>query len=103
MLQYLKSMDWDSERIRDLRLRLGFSTSDLARRLSCDCTAVRTWEIGDGIPSQETSQVLDLLSKQADAFADELANDPLAENILAADDLGQIDLASVKSRFSGNN
>lgn len=99
----IKIMEWNSEKIKELRLRLGFSTSDMARRLRCECVDVRTWEIGEADPSQDVVQILDLLSKQAEACADELANNPLAENLLDADELGQIDFESVKSRFSQNN
>jgi transcriptional regulator with XRE-family HTH domain len=96
-------MVWDSEKIKDLRLRLGYSTSDLARHLNCESVDIRTWEIGTAEPNDEVLQKLELLLRQADFCADELACNPLADNLLDADDLGQIDLASVKSRFSENN
>ena len=94
---------WDAEKIRDLRLRLGFSTSDLARRLHCECSEVKSWETGIQLPSLFQLQQLSLLEKQAEVCAEETSNGPLAEKCLASDELGQIDLASVKHRFSENN
>lgn len=96
-------MNWDAEKIKELRLRLGFSTSDMARHLHCECTSIRDWELGNIYPEAEIVQILDLLSKQAEALADEMSSMPLAENILDSDELGQIDFQLVKSRFSENN
>jgi transcriptional regulator with XRE-family HTH domain len=96
-------MNWDGERIRVLRLRLGFSPSDLARRLQCECTDIRSWEIGLVHPPDFQLHQLDLLSLQAEICADEVAANPLAEQILDKDKTGQVDLAHVKARFSGNN
>jgi ribosome-binding protein aMBF1 (putative translation factor) len=96
-------MNWDSEKIRDLRLRLGFSPSDLARRLQCECSDVRSWEVGIAEPMDFQLQQLDLLQKQAEECAQEMAHHPLAESLLDTDELGQIDLHQVKTRFSRNN
>jgi transcriptional regulator with XRE-family HTH domain len=96
-------MEWNAEKIRELRLRLGFSTSDMARRLHTECAAVKTWESGEVLPLPEQLQLLDLLSYHAEECADEVVTCALAEQFLASDELGQIDLNSVKRRFSGNN
>lgn len=96
-------MIWDKDKIKDLRLRLGFSSSDLARRLHCDSQSVKVWENGDDQPGSQHTQILDLLLKEADLCADEMAHNPLAEEFLATDNLGQIDRTSVKRRFSQNN
>ena len=96
-------MTWNAEKIRDLRLRLGFSPSDLARRLHIECAAIKTWEAGEILPLPEQVQILDLLSHQAEECAEEVISCALAEQLLASDELGQIDLNSVKDRFPENN
>lgn len=96
-------MTWDSDKIRDLRLRLGFSTADMARRLQTDSLEIRSWEIGIKIPAEFQLSQLDLLQKQAEASADEMAFNVLAEQFQDGDELDQIDLTSVKRRFSQNN
>lgn len=95
-------MTWDAEKIRDLRLRLGFSTADLARRLQTECRSIRVWEAGEELPQSFQLQLLDILSNQAEVCAEETAAGALAEH-QADDQLGQIDLTSVKRRFSENN
>lgn len=96
-------MEWNSETIRELRLRLGFCTSDLARRLHCDCDEVYDWEHGLASPIGYASQQLDLLKKQAEAVADEIFATPLADQILEIDDLGQIQFDEVRTRLSEIN
>jgi DNA-binding transcriptional regulator YiaG len=39
---------WNPEHIVTLRRRLGWSKSDLARRLHCETTEVEAWEEGNG-------------------------------------------------------
>jgi len=96
-------MTWNSETIRELRLRLGFCASDLARRLQCECSEVSGWEQGVSLPCGFQLHQLELLQKQAEAVADELAETPLAEQILEDDHLGQIPRDEVRTRFSENN
>jgi transcriptional regulator with XRE-family HTH domain len=96
-------MEWNAEKIRELRLRLGFSTSDLARRLHTESAAVKDWEAGEILPPPEQLQILDLLSHHAEECAEEVVTCALAEQCLESDELGQIDLNSVKHRFSENN
>jgi transcriptional regulator with XRE-family HTH domain len=96
-------MNWNSETIRELRLRLGFCASDLARRLQCESTEVYGWEQGYSSPIGFQLQQLDLLQKQAEAMSAEVSATPLADHLLEADDLGQIHVDEVRTRFSENN
>lgn len=95
-------MVWDAERIRGLRLRMGWSQNDLARRLEIDSLRVGQLEMEMEELSMELEQSLDLLEKQAQMTADDLADQTLAEILLEEDDATQIDHASVKRRFFNN-
>lgn len=96
-------MNWNSESIKLLRLRLGFCASDLARRLHCESSEVYGWEHGFSSPMGYQLQQLDLLQKQAEAVAEEVSANPLADHLLETDDLGQIHVDEVRTRFSENN
>lgn len=72
-------MNWDSDKIKSLRLRLGWSPSDLARRLNCESCIVAGWEKGSEPLEAVFSQELDILLKQADSTADEVTGQALAE------------------------
>jgi transcriptional regulator with XRE-family HTH domain len=62
-------MIWDSENIRELRRRLGWSQADLARRLKMNSAHVGQIEMGLEEPDLETTQSLELLSRLADSLA----------------------------------
>ena len=103
LFQDVATMNWNSETIKELRLRLGFCASDLARRLHCESADVQEWEQGFSSPIGYQLQQLDLLQKQAEAVANEVSVTPLADQLLEADDLGQIHVDEVRTRFSENN
>ena len=93
-------MVWDSEKIRDLRLRMGLSQSDLARRLHVDSQKVTELEMGliEETPADVVSG-LDLLLKQADARADGVSCDSLAEIVFNENDVVQVDANSIRRKF----
>ncbi len=68
---------WTSNRIHSLRLRLGWSCSDLARRLECSSMEVLKWEYQDIFPEDK---YLNKLEKQAEEFCQEMLICPLAES-----------------------
>jgi transcriptional regulator with XRE-family HTH domain len=93
-------MVWDSEKIRDLRLRMGWSQSDLARRLHVDSQNVIELEMGLlEQPSDEVVSGLDLLLKQAEASADGMSCDSLAEIMFVEDEVPQVDANSIRRKF----
>jgi ribosome-binding protein aMBF1 (putative translation factor) len=94
---------WNAEKIRDLRRRLGWSPSDLARRLKVESQIVIDWELGQSSPLAELVQNLELIAHQADFQADEIAQTPLAEIMLDESHTEQINLEVVKRRFTQNN
>lgn len=96
-------MPWTAEKIKSLRRRLGWSSSDLARRLQVETDLVLNWESGSHLPLEWVIDELSLLEKQAEANSDSIAQGPLAEVFLEEQHTEQCDLASVKRRFSENN
>lgn len=92
-------MSWNSEKIRDLRLRLGWSLSDLARRLNCETAQVSIWEKGESAPSDVYAQTLELISHQADESSEDVMSSALAEKFLEETELSQCDLNLVKDKY----
>jgi len=73
-------MIWDNENIRGLRLRLGWSQSDLARRLKMNSARVGQIEMGLEELDTETAQSLELLSRLADTLAAEMTRHPQVDS-----------------------
>lgn len=81
---------WNKETVRVLRRRLGWSQSDLARRLHCEPNFIEDIESGALNPTKEYCQILELISHQAEECCDQVQNIARAEKILDQDSLGQI-------------
>lgn len=81
---------WNKETVRVLRRRLGWSQSDLARRLRCEPHFIEDIESGACDPTVEYCQILELISHQAEECCDQVQNIARAEKILDQDSLGQI-------------
>lgn len=56
--------NWNSEKIKALRLRHGWSQGDLALRLGCRQQTVSEWELGEYLPANAYSKLLDNLEVQ---------------------------------------
>lgn len=90
-------MEWSPERIRTLRLRMGWSQSDLARRLDCEPLHIAHWERGHSTPNSPASQVLELLQHQAELASYEISQSCQVEATLLERDLESIDHDSLES------
>jgi transcriptional regulator with XRE-family HTH domain len=88
---------WNKDNIRSLRLRLGWSKSELAFRLHCSPDQVAKWEDGDRSIDSSTSSALEIILRQAEACSDEVQCTPAAENQCDKKALGQIDFSLVKA------
>lgn len=73
-------LHWTSNRIHSLRLRLGWSCSDLARRLECSSLEVLKWEYQELNPEEKYLSKLEFIEKQADEVSYEMLICPLAES-----------------------
>jgi transcriptional regulator with XRE-family HTH domain len=86
---------WNQGQIRLLRLRLGWTQSDLARRLQCDAITVQSMEAGSEA-AVEIVHKLELIAHQADLCGDEIQCLPAAENMCDQQRLGQVELNKVR-------
>jgi predicted transcriptional regulator len=96
-------MPWDAIKIRHLRRRMGWSQSDLARRLECESKLIIECEQGKITLLESHVQILEMLQHQADSEADQITSCPLAEMVMDETQESQINLEKVKRRFSENN
>ncbi|MCB0368793.1 MAG: XRE family transcriptional regulator [Bdellovibrionales bacterium] len=81
---------WTANRIHSLRLRLGWSCSDLARRLECTSLEVLKWELQENSPEEKYFSKLEFIEKQAEEVSYEMQICPLAESRLESTDKEQI-------------
>lgn len=88
--------NWKQGQIRLLRLRLGWTQSDLARRLECDAKVVESLELGIDNAAVELVHKLEMIAHQADLCGDEIQCLPAAENLCDQEHLGQVSLNKVR-------
>ena len=89
------STEWTKESIRSLRLRLGWSRSDLARRLKCSTEQIEKWEDGHHLEVTFRGE-LEIILRQAEACCDEVKYTPACENELDRSALEQVEFSRVK-------
>lgn len=90
-------LDWNKESLHKLRLRLGWSRSDLARRLHCSSVDIEALETGHRSIEGALKGELEILLRQAEACCDEVMYTPAAEAELDKKALEQIDFSRVKA------
>ena len=83
---------WTANRIHSLRLRLGWSKSDLARRLDCNLETVNAWELSQMKPNSGHLPMLEFIEKQAEYISLEVHVCPIAEHQLEKTSRSQIPL-----------
>lgn len=94
-----QSLDWNKESLRELRLRMGWSRSDLARRLNCSTELIESFEEGRLSVTALLRGELELLWYQAEACCEEVRYTPVAENELEKTSLEQIDFSRLKAEL----
>jgi len=87
---------WTKTKIKAVRLRLGWSQADLARRLNCASTEIDGWECGAQVPSTYFLNELFIIAKYADACSHEVHCSPRAESLCEQNALGQIQFSEIK-------
>lgn len=90
---------WSKENIRSLRLRLGWSKSELAHHLQCAPAQVDQWENQNSSLAPAISSALEMILRQAEACSEEVQFTPAAENQCDKKALEQIDFSLVKAEF----
>ena len=81
---------------------MGWTQSELARRLHCETEQIQTWEAKEVSPLiclQNHLDALMLLEREAEMHSDMVVHSALAEVILDETHEGQIDSDSVQKRF----
>ncbi|QLY24793.1 helix-turn-helix transcriptional regulator [Bdellovibrio sp. KM01] len=93
------SNEWNKDTLRALRLRLGWSRSDMARRLKCELTEIESWEEGQGelLFNSHIKGELALIHRQADECSDQVRFTPACENECDKQALDQVDFSRVKA------
>jgi len=81
---------WTPEKVKKLRLRLGWSLSELARRLGCPKDILSSYEQGGIELDLEYIQKVDLLSHELERSAEQMSKRPLADIVLAEKGLNQV-------------
>lgn len=87
---------WQHDQIRLLRLRLGWTQADLARRLKCETQVIESLESGQVAAAVEIVHKLELIAHQAELCGDEVQCMPAAENMCDQEQLGQVELNKVR-------
>ncbi|MEY4615915.1 MAG: hypothetical protein RJB66_875 [Pseudomonadota bacterium] len=92
-------MEWTKERVRELRLRMGWSQSDLARHLQVEVESVTKLENGgssnfDGIKSQLT-----LFWRRAESLSEEVQISALAEKMIEDQNLNQLFQSDLDDKY----
>lgn len=80
----------DKRDIKNLRRRLGWSQSDLARRLGEDSEMVAALEEGRAPLSSKILNELELIERQAEQCSEEVVAHALADQVLDHQELEQI-------------
>lgn len=93
----INSTEWNRGTLRELRLRMGWCKSDLARRLHCSSLDIEMWEEGAREIDAPILSELELLLRQAEAVSEEVKHMPIAENQCDLNDLEQINFDRVKA------
>lgn len=87
----------NSTEIRSLRLRLGWTRGDLARRLGCSCEIITQWEVEAITPSAEIIQAAASLVHVSEMYSQRLETLPRAEEAMGHHGLNQISHGQLNS------
>lgn len=78
----MEEIQWTKDRVRELRLRMGWSPSDFARHLDVEVTTVQSIENGTFANMDSISPLLTLFWHQAEHLSNEVILSALAEQEL---------------------
>ncbi len=81
---------WTAEEIKSLRLRLGWSAADFARRFGCTSEMIMDWERGAMSPSPDDVLQLSRLEFHLESYCEQVVRGPVADVALSALKLNQI-------------
>lgn len=73
-----------------LKRRMGWTSSDLARRLNIDCREIEILEKGEAPKNQDLLTRIEFLFRQADLCCEEVKRSPRAESLMDDAELEQV-------------
>ena len=83
-------MEWTKDRIRELRMRMGWSQSDLARHLQIGVESITHLENGAVADFEVLKSKLALYWRQAESLSEEVQISALAEKVIEDKNLSQL-------------
>ncbi len=92
-------MEWTKERVRELRLRMGWSQSDLARHLQVEVGTVSKIENGLHVDFDCVRSRLILFWRQADSLSEEVHYSALAEKMIEDNNLSQLFQSELHDKY----
>lgn len=92
-------LEWNQVSVRSLRLRLGWTQADLARRLQCSSIEINEWEQGSTLVDGHFKGKLEIIFRQAETCCDEVQKIPQAEVELSKNFLEQIPFSNLKDQI----
>jgi len=76
--------------IRQLRYRMGWTQSEMARTVGCKIELIAAWEQGSAQPGGEQQTTLIRFMQQAESNSEKIQRGPAAEDLMARRNLSQI-------------
>lgn len=92
-------MEWTKERVRELRLRMGWSQSDLARHLQVEVGTINKLENGLKVEFDCVRSQLTLFWRQAESISDEVQYSALAEKMIEDHNLSQLFQSELQDKY----
>lgn len=83
-------MIWKAEKIKELRLRLGWSKAEFARRFGGTVDLISAWESGEHTPTTDDIDQFETLSMQISEYSNELKISSLCRQNMKENALNQI-------------
>jgi transcriptional regulator with XRE-family HTH domain len=93
-------MEWTKERVRELRLRMGWSQSDLARHLEVEIGTIHNIETGQDVDFDLVGSRLTLYWSQAESRSNEVQMSALAEQTIEENNLSQLFRSELHDKFT---
>jgi transcriptional regulator with XRE-family HTH domain len=82
--------------LKNLKRRMGWTSTDLARRLGVNHEEIEIWESGQSSPSSDQLSRIEFLFRQARICSNEVKTAPIAENEMEQTHLDQLRADNVK-------
>jgi transcriptional regulator with XRE-family HTH domain len=84
-------MTWNGNKVRELRLRIGWSQAEMARQLGCDIGLIRDWEFDDAEIPFGPSLSLTVIHHSVEANSENVSQRALSQVVMKNLGVCQID------------